>query len=255
MFLFLSKTLDVLLSPLTWALLALGVALAARWRKRARLSAVATAVALLVLYAFSIEPVSNALTRAIEVAPRPPRPGASWDAVVVLGGLLDADATEWSGAPTYNDASERLLAAFDLFRAGRATNVVLSSGAHGPTGASVEARVLADQIAAWGIARERIVVEDRSLNTRENALYTADIARARGWKTLLVVTSAAHVPRAAGCFAEVGLPVEMLPVDFHGGPLGFGGSWLPRAHALEYSTRAIREAAGRLVYRWRGWSK
>ena len=43
---------------------------------------------------------------------------------------------------------------------------------------SVEARVLARQLEAWGIDRARLFVEDRSKNTRENALFSEPIVRA-----------------------------------------------------------------------------
>jgi len=60
------------------------------------------------------------------------------------------------------------------------------------------------------------------------------------------------MPRAAAAFRQAGLEVDLLPVDPRLG-LG-GGSWLPRAEALERSSAALRELAGRLVYRAAGYS-
>lgn len=97
-------------------------------------------------------------------------------------------------------------------------------------------------------------MEAASRNTRENAIETARVASARGWRTLLVVTSAAHVPRAMGCFRALGLEPDVLPVDRRVTD-GRPGEWLPRARYLERSTGVLRELAGRVVYRAMGYAR
>lgn len=256
MFLVLSKLLDLFLAPLTWGLLLLLAGLVLR-RRRARLAGTLQGVGLALLYAFSIEPVSEGLMRATEAgAVSTYRPDVVYDAVIVLGGGLDPGATERSGHPEYNAAPERILRGFELLREGHAKQVLISGGSLDPRPeAVVEADVLARQLQEWGIAPERIVTEGRSRNTRENALESEPIVRAHGWKTLLLVTSAAHMPRARGCFAAVGLHPDTLVVDVRTSavPLRLG-SWLPRASSLNASTDALRELAGRAVYRLRGWT-
>ena len=79
--------------------------------------------------------------------------------------------------------------------------------------------------------------------------------RARGFHTVLIVTSAFHMPRAHGCFRAVGLEVDTLPVDFRSFAAPYRGEWIPRAKHLEESTEAIREWFGRFIYRVRGYSK
>ncbi|XXF80062.1 YdcF family protein [Myxococcaceae bacterium GXIMD 01537] len=256
MFLVLSKLLDLLLAPLSWTLLLLAAGLLLR-RRSARLSGGLQVLALGVLYAFSIEPVAGGLLRLSEAgAVTTYRPDTVYDAVIVLGGGLDPGATERSGRPEYNAAPERILRGFELLREGRARALLVSGGSlDSRPGAVVEARVLADQLAAWGIPPERIFTEGRSRNTRENAVESEKLVRERGWKSLLLVTSAAHMPRAQGCFAAVGLRPDTLPVDVRATsvPLRLV-SWLPRAGALSASTDVLRELAGRGVYRLRGWS-
>ena len=258
MFFFLSKILDLAFAPLSWALLAVAAAGVAAWRKRPRLSVALLVTAFVILYAFSIEPVSNALQRSLERPARTTmRAGVTYDAVVVMGGLVDVNATEPGGPPALDDNVERLLAAWDVWRSGRARAIVVSGGAADPNVVPVvEARVLADQLAAWGVPRDKIVVDDTAVNTRDNATHVAALVRPRGWKEVLVVTSAAHVARAQGCFNAVGLEVDTLAVDFRAYDRRFyTGSILPRASALAMSTGALREYAGRLVYRVLGYSK
>jgi hypothetical protein len=63
------------------------------------------------------------------------------------------------------------------------------------------------------------------------------------------------MPRAAGCFKKVGLTFDTLAVDFRSGAAPDGAEpFLPRAGSLATSTDVLRELAGRVVYRARGYS-
>jgi len=169
--------------------------------------------------------------------------------------MLDGSASRARGEPEFEAPVDRVLRAFELLRAGRARNVLLSAGLVDPQPGDVpESDRLAAKLVQWGIAPGQVVVEASSRNTRENAIESSRIAAARGWKTLLVVTSAAHAPRALGCFRAVGLEPDLLPVDFRAGD-GRGEGWLPRAAVLSRSTDALRELAGRVVYRVAGYAR
>jgi uncharacterized SAM-binding protein YcdF (DUF218 family) len=253
-FLVLSKVLDWFLAPLTWALLAL--AAAALLRRRARLGGALASLGVSILVLFSSNPVASRLERLAERGVRATfRPDVVYDAVIVLGGMVDADATRARGETQLGDEVDRVLRAFELVRAGAARAVLLSGGIVAPQPGDVpEADRLAAKLVQWGIPAGQVVVEAASRNTRENAIESSRVAAARGWRTLLLVTSAAHVPRAAGCFRAVGLEPDLLPVDFRAGD-GRGGGWLPRAAALARSTDALRELAGRAVYRLAGYTR
>jgi uncharacterized SAM-binding protein YcdF (DUF218 family) len=248
-----SKTLDVLFEPVAYAL-----ALAAIGARQARgRAARASWAAVVVLYAFSLPLAADLLWRAVEAgATATYRPeGEPYDAVVLLGGAVDDNAVDLPEAIAFNDNVERLHATFELLRSGRARAAVLSSGPVAPPGrAGSEAELLAEQLARWGVARERLVVEPRSRNTFENARETAAVVRERGWGRLVLVTSAYHMPRALGCFRAAGLAPDALPVDSRA-PVALTLSPLPRADALLRATQALRELAGRLIYRARGYSR
>src|SRR5438045_126106 len=57
-----------------------------------------------------------------------------------------------------------------------------------------------------GIAPERIVIEDRSRNSYENAVFTRDLVQPKAGDRWLLVTSAYHMPRSIGLFRKVGFP-------------------------------------------------
>jgi uncharacterized SAM-binding protein YcdF (DUF218 family) len=253
-FLTLSKILDWLLAPLTWGILLLVAAALARRRTRRAWILALLGVATLVL--LSLPPVANRLQRIVERGARSTyRPDVVYDAVIVLGGMVDHSVSRITGTAELTEETDRLVRGFELLRERRARNILLSGGILKPVPGDVqEADRLAAKLLDWGIPPGQIIVEPGSRNTRENAIESARIAAARGWKTLLVVTSAAHAPRALGCFRAVGLEPDMLPVDFRAGD-GRGQGWLPRARALDKSTGAIRELAGRGVYRMAGYAR
>lgn len=258
MFFLFSKILDILFSPLAWgmALAALGL-LAPRLPRFERWLRRAPALGLATLYFFSIEPVSNAIWRALEAPPLTTmRPDVTYDVAIILGGMLDDRAMATYGSAYYNDNVDRLIAARELLATGKATRALLSGGDGNLNQNGLdEARVLARQLESWGIAPDRLIIEDRSRNTRENAVESARILRERGWPRALLVTSAFHMPRALGCFRAVGLDVDTLAVDLRSDntPKTLA-DLLPRTKSLHTSAAALRELAGRLIYRLRGYT-
>src|ERR1700730_13620600 len=67
-----------------------------------------------------------------------------------------------------------------------------------------------------GVARGRIIVEDHSRNTVENAVYSKTIVQPNSGERWLLVTSAYHMPRAIGVFRKVGISVESYPRSVEG---------------------------------------
>jgi uncharacterized SAM-binding protein YcdF (DUF218 family) len=254
-FYFLSKILDVLLTPLTWSLVLVALGTFGPGSALRRRGLVAAGLG--VLLCFSLEPVSNALLRSLEDPPlRTYRPDATYDVVILLGGVVDDRVEASWGQRAFNDNNERLLETYDLLRKASARNAIASGGPVSSSRAEVvEARALADQLIAWGIDEERVLVEDHARNTYENAVDSAAIVRAHEWKSVLLVTSAFHMPRAYGCFREVGLDVDTLPVDFRSYKSPYSGELVPRAEHLAHSTTALREWFGRAIYRLRGYSR
>lgn len=256
MFVWLSKTLDFLIDPAVWAV-ALGL-LAVALRRRPRASVALAVAAPLLLWAFATQWTADALAAFAEEGARDTSGnGAPYDAVIVLGGAMDPEGTEAKGRLELNAAADRYVAAFELLRIGRARAALLSAGSLSERReAPREAELAAAMLERWGVDPERLVVEAQSRNTRENAVESARIVRERGWHRLLLVTSAAHLPRALGCFRAAGLEPDTLPVDFRAGRGGISAArLLPRARALGDSADVLHELAGRVVYRALGYSR
>jgi uncharacterized SAM-binding protein YcdF (DUF218 family) len=250
LFFSLSKLLDLLLSPLTWALVLGALAVpwtrrrARRWKRRRGFAIAALAL----LFVLSLEPVANGILYSMEHdAPSTYQPDVTYDAIILLGGLTDEDVTRENGQPAYNDSVERVVMAHRLVRDGKARFVV-------PSGGMGEAGLMAAQLRDWGVDEGRIVLEDQARNTHENAVFSAAIAKQRGWQKLLVVTSAFHMKRSAECFHAVGVDFDTYAVDYRATQKP--RTWLqPRAHFFSVSSAMIRELFGRFIYRVQGYSQ
>jgi uncharacterized SAM-binding protein YcdF (DUF218 family) len=178
------------------------------------------------------------------------------DAVVVLCGMAHnrprhglADRVEF-GEPV-----DRVLEGARLVRAGKAPKLVISGGSADPFGRTPpEAPMLADWLVAMGLVeRERIVVETQSRNTAENAARTAELARAAGWKRVILVTSAVHMRRAEGAFRRTGLELVVYPADFVADRAALGpADFVPAENALFRVRHLLHEALGLLAYAMTG---
>ena len=253
MFFILSKLLDVLLSPFTWGLVLLAVGIPWRVRVRSpralRRRRVCGGLGVAVLLVGAMPPVGNALQWNLEHSSASTYDEAvTYDAVILLGGVVEERPMQSSGQISFNENVERLIVTHRLLRDGKARVAIIS-------GLSPEADALAAQIEDWGIPHERVIVEPRARNTHENALFSQEIARERGFSRVLVVTSAFHMRRAAECFAAVGMKVDTMSVDYRASPSVPVDEWLPRAKTLAVTTAMLREMAGRWIYRLQGYAK
>ena len=180
---------------------------------------------------------------------------ANADAIVVLGGALNPAYPPRRYADL-DQAVDRVQHALRLFRADRAPLIVIAGGLLPWAGAQrSEAQEIAELLVAWGVPRERLVLEGSSRNTRENAVLTAALLEERALKRVLLVTSASHMRRALAAFRLAGVDALPAATDLQrvdgGEPTLL--DWMPDARALELTTRALKEHLGWAYYRWKGW--
>ena len=257
MFLFLSKLLAPLVYPLGAAACLWAAAALLRWRGRTVGARRCLLAGIAVILAASNPMAAGLLLGSLESRHPPARveeyPRA--DAIVVLGGSTLPPLRPRVEVEV-NGSFDRLLHGLRLLRAGRAPRLILSGGAV-PflTGSSLpEAARMARLAAELGVEPGQLLLESRSRNTRENAVHTARLLEERGLKRVLLVTSARHMPRAAAVFRKAGVDLVPAPTDFRVVDKPFS-PWrlLPDLEALDASTRAVKEYAGLVVYRLRGW--
>jgi uncharacterized SAM-binding protein YcdF (DUF218 family) len=143
--------------------------------------------------------------------------------------------------------------ALRIYNAGKAPLIVISA-------ADVsEAQLNADRLVEFGGApRSVVILETASRNTRENAVHVATLFKQHDWRTGLLVTSAAHMPRALAAFRKAGLSVTPAATDAHAIPfrLRFVSprDLVPYVGTFNSTKMAIKEVIGLCVYRLRGWA-
>ena len=94
-------------------------------------------------------------------------------------------------------------------------------------------------------------VEGRSLDTRQNADFSAQLLLPQGVKRVVLVTHAAHMHRSVEAFEHAGLAVIPAPTAFFGGP-GKDDNLLPKLPAIHTAFAggyAAHEWVGILAYR------
>lgn len=135
------------------------------------------------------------------------------DAIVILGGGVE-DA-ETASAPTLYRLRYGLL----LFRRGFAPVILLTGG--NPLVPTVPESGVMARVAEmeFGISPSSLIVEREAARTATQARAVARIARERGMRAVLLVTSAIHSYRAARAFRKAGLEVISTPAGGIGPPL------------------------------------
>ena len=175
-----------------------------------------------------------------------------YDAVVVLGAGIMGKGSLRPADQLTGLSMQRTLCGADLFTESRAPRLVLSGGdgkifGEGPKEA-VEMQRLAIRL---GVPEQAILLDDRARTTYENAVGTK---RVLGQGSILLVTSASHMPRAAGLFRKQGFTVTPAPCIYH--VREWPGFWsdldlfdfIPSLDALDEFTNVLAEAVGTITY-------
>jgi uncharacterized SAM-binding protein YcdF (DUF218 family) len=143
-------------------------------------------------------------------------PGSrAYAAIIVLGGPEEGRIGIARGQLSFNEAGERISEGVRLARLLPDARLIFTGGTADLLRKSEPgAHSVAAYWRAMGIAAERIIVEDQSRTTLENASLTRDLLKPAPGERFLLVTSAYHMPRAIGAFRAAGLDVTAYPCDF-----------------------------------------
>lgn len=257
MFFILSKTLWLLIQPVGLLVLCLVAVLAASAfgvTRAARLFAFLGLTLLLLLSQTNLgrlllQPLENRFARPADVPPAEEIAG-----IIVLGGGFDGHATLSRGGFELGEAGDRFVETVRLARKLPDVPIVISGGEASLIGRTEGDSAIARRFfAAFGIDTDRLILEDRSLNTHGNAVYTRDVIAGLPAGRWLLVTSAFHMPRSVGAFRKAGVDVMPWPVDFRtSGDERFSIGRDDPLMALVEASLGQREWIGLAVYRLTG---
>ena len=256
MFFVVSKVVFFLITPsnLLIFLSLAGVILLAvtRLRRTGTALAVVGTVGLLLAGMF---PLSEIVLLPLEQRfPQYPLDGPAPTGIIMLGGGIEAGLSEARDQVVVNDAGERPIYVADLARRYPRSRLVFSGGSGFIGGGISEADIVNRQADTIGLPRSRVILENRSRNTHENATFSAALVHPKPGERWLLLTSAWHMPRAIGCFRQAGFTVEAFPFDYRtkgwGDLLHFHGF---SSDGLLQFDLAMKEWIGLVAYRLAGY--
>ena len=253
-----SRIYNYFLNPFSVSLLLLVVSCVLIF-SRTKLATIFLILAVVTLWLSSTPLLSSYLMASLEgkYLPIPVSKSPNADAIVVLGAAVGA-----AEAPRLDidltDASDRIRHAAKLYNAGKAPIVIsVGGGFRMFKEIEPESNSMTTLLKEWGVPVYALLTETLSLNTRQNAVNTKRLLENKDIGSILLVTSAMHMPRALATFRSAGINAIPSPTDYmivnRNEPAV--SDLLPDAGALGGTTVALKEYLGFLYYRLRGWVK
>ena len=203
---------------------------------------------IVLLYGFSIEPLSSYLSYKLEkdyITTRPVEEKITLDVIAVSGGgLYDIQTLNktFPGEAT----TARLVHAVRMYKEYNAKYLVCSGKGNSKI---TEAALMAQMAETFGVPKERIRIEAQSENTYEHAVEFNKMFVDKDLKIGLV-TSAYHMKRSEAEFRKFFRNVLPLPASYlYASPQGTPAvRYIPQSQRLFNNTLVFREHIGRLWY-------
>ena len=244
MFYITSKLLAFLIKPIIWIFILIICGLIFRSQRKRILQ-----ITCLIFYIFTNSFIADSLSRIWET----PRfhPEKIYDAGIVLGGIADYDKI--TKTHNFNKHADRLMDAEQLYRKGIIKKIMLSGG-NGMlfNDGYAEANAMKTHLLKNKIPEKDILIENKSRNTKENALNSSIILKKQFPEgDFLIITSAKHMKRAKLCFDQTNIRTTAFPTDCTTSYTNFNIEYLvfPKTNALEVWEDLIHEWIGYIVYK------
>jgi uncharacterized SAM-binding protein YcdF (DUF218 family) len=169
--------------------------------------------------------------------------------IIVLGGVIDQYLTADRQQISINSAVERLTEFARLAKIYPDVKLIFSGGS-GILGQQElkEADFVKQLLLDLGMNLEKIIFENQSRNTAENASYVKKLIKPNNIQPWILITSAFHMPRAIASFRQQEWNVIAYPVDYRTPfkqELKFG---LNLISGLSSFSLALHECMGLLFY-------
>lgn len=250
MFFVLSKVLYFLLIPFWWIVLLLLLRLVvrnAKWKKNLGIMAVLIAVI------FTNPYLHRKANLAWQPAPVDLPANRTYEAGILLGGMAGYDKNDRG---YFGTSADRFIQTANLYHQGIIKKIIVTGG----TGSLLqkepaESLYLQAQLVANGVKAEDIIMESRSRNTYENAVYTKQLTDSLHLQPpFVLITSAQHMKRSVSVFNRARFQVLPFPCDYREIPVRetFFNTIAPDASLLYDWVFLIKEIVGLSVYTFTG---
>jgi uncharacterized SAM-binding protein YcdF (DUF218 family) len=198
----------------------------------------------LVFYIFTTPFVDNSIIRLLEnkyTVPNNPK----GDVIVMLGGgaTMDTPNLNFNGHLS-GFAANRLITSVELYK--KLNVPIIISGGKVFQSTGTESEISKNILTSLGIPENKIIVENQSINTTENAKYTKQILIKYNLKNPILVTSAFHMNRAVIQFKKFNVNVIPFPTDYQTNIHGSFelNDFIPSSNSLSNLSLSIKEFIG-----------
>lgn len=255
MFFFISKVIAFLFTPVIWIFALLLFALLSKNPIRKKRSLI---WAFALFYFFSNSFILEEANRVWEVQAMRYEDVKTYDAGIVLGGMLNYDIQ--LDRIQFQQGADRLFQAVELYKRGNIKKIFFVGGSGSIELAHIkEGMFVRRYLLTIGIPDKDIWIENESRNTRENAVNAGRFLEKKQFQKekFLIITSARHMRRAMGCFKAVGIDVTPYSVDRYASPnrrFTFDHLFIPQAETLLKWEALFHEWVGMVVYTVRGYA-
>ena len=210
MFFILSKILDFLMQPISWILILLiwmFISKNKKIKKRLLIISILTAVV------FSNHFIYQKIVMAWQSKPLTIAKGNQYSAGILLGGFANFDK---HNKGFFNEASDRFIETEKLYHQGIIQKILMTGG----SGELIhhenkEADFIKNELITSGVAEKDILIENKSRNTYENAIFSKRILDSLQLKgPYVLITSATHMPRSINIFKKAEISIIPFPSDY-----------------------------------------
>lgn len=175
-------------------------------------------------------------------------------AIVVLGGGILSHTADGMALDDVGPTALRLIETARVYRLLGDPLVVVSGGnTQMLAPPRAEAHAYRDAVIRLGVPAARVLVEDRSMTTREEAVLLKPMLTLRGITRFVLVTSPTHMGRSLATFRAIGLdPVPSAARQWGDDEMSLW-SMRPTRQWLTISDTALYDYTATVYYWMRGW--
>ncbi len=195
--------------------------------------------------------VAEKFLGALENVYEPPKSLPDGDVIVMLGGGAMPDSPDVDGRGALCSApANRLLTAVRLQR--KLNVPILLSGGQVYADSGEEAQIAKRILMSLGVKERDIILETKSINTAQNARFSAELLRDGHFSRPVLVTSAFHMKRAVLNFARENVEVIPYPADYMVSrePVFHYTKLRPQSEALLQNVTVLQETLRTFVTRY-----
>ncbi|MFY8190957.1 MAG: YdcF family protein [Bacteroidia bacterium] len=183
-----------------------------------------------------------------------------YDAIIIPSGFVINFSINGQQRTNFSYGNDRMLQAIDLFKRGISSKIIYTGGSDTVFGDyEAEAKLGKDFLIKCGIPDTCIWIETKSMNTYQNAAFTANMlgAKDKNWKQkkYLLCTAGFHMRRALACFEKQNFQVDAYSTDIRSirSKDTVLNTILPNYGGFQIWTYLWKEWIGLVVYKMKGY--